>query len=389
MPAVYAVPPQLPQLEVNAHTVGLSTDTPTQPCEVRSLRVQLATEVAAEQVEVRSFKVQIAVRADHKAVGGAYSIAATPGSEDLTVIYTDLFFPRCIAYGSTGVPRYVTEKVEVDSGAEQRNQRREYPRHEYKINIENMDAAEVSEIMNLWHVCYGDFIGFLFLDPMDHTSNNTEAALSGEAVSATDQLVASAVGTIDSYELFKYYKRDTRESRRRIRYPDLDTLVVAVDGFAINSWNYSYITQKLQFTKPLVTPVTLNMTRSGAGVITAPGTPFTNLAPGDLVYVTGWANTAYNAPQGGDPARVVTATANTVRLQKFDGSAYGADALGSTSVTITSALPPTGSEITAGFYFYVPVRFEDGDSMEGEIKSGMRDSVVADFSSITLREIFE
>lgn len=330
-------------------------------------------------------RVQVAVRANHKPTGGFYSIAATPGSEDTQVIYYDLIFPRCIAYGSTGSPRYVTEKVEVDSGAEQRNQRRVYPRHEYKIEMENVPANEIAEIMNLWHVCAGDHIGFLFLDPMDHTSANTDDSLSGTDVAMTDQLVAVAVGTQSDYPLYKYYSAGGHDMRRRIRYPDPETLVVAVDGYEITSWLYSYDDCLLRFQTPVT--LTASLSRTSGGVIS--GADFSALSPGDLVYIQGWSTGSYNANPGSDPARVVSADSVSLVVQRYNGTAYGNAVFTGQNVTITSALPPTGAEITAGFYFYVPVRFEDGDNMESEIKSGMRESAFADFGSISLREIFE
>ncbi len=386
MPA-YWIPPAIPPVAIKAQETQLSADQPRNAqANVRAVRVQLASGQVRTPFDVLSVRVQVAVRADHKPTGGFYSIAATPGSEDTQVIYYDLFFPKCIAYGSTGSPNYITEKVEVDSGAEQRNQRRVYPRHEYNIEMENLPANEISEIMNLWHVCAGDHIGFLFLDPMDHTSSNTVDSLSGTDVLMTDQLVAVAVGTQTDYPLYKYYKAGAHDMRRRIQYPDMDTLVVAVDGFAITSWLYSYDDCLLRFTKP-VTTLTASMSRTSGGVIS--GANYSALSPGDLVYVTGWSNASYNAAPGGDPARVVSATSSTLVLQRYNGSAYGNAVLTGETVTIQSALPPTGAEITAGFYFYVPVRFDDGDNMENEIKSGMRESAFADFSRITLREIFE
>lgn len=338
------------------------------------------------QAGINSYTVLASIRADHKPFGGFYTAEETPGSEEPSVIYSDLFFPKCITYGSSGVPKYVTEKTEVDSGAEQRNQRRAYPRHSYNILMENMNSEDISEIMNLWHVCAGDFIGFMFLDPMDHTSANNEACLTGEEINATDQLVASALGVKAEYPLFKYYESGIRQRKRRIRYPDLDTLVVAVNGYEIPDFEYDTSDCVLRFVKPIPT-MTADLERDSSGLIT--GADFSALSVGSLVYMTGWGTSAYNAPEGGNPARVTYADGNSLRVERFNGTNYGSATLSTTTVTIKSALPPTGSEITAGFYFYVPVRFDDGDNMSSELQSGMRDSAVATFDNITLREIFE
>lgn len=381
------IPPDDPSMVVHAHTTMVSAQQPRiAAMDVHSVRVQIASELARAPMDVMSVRVQVAFRINHKAAGGFYSIAATPGSEDGQVIYHDLIFPRCIAYGSTGSPEYKTERVEVDSGAEQRNQRRMYPRHSYKIEMNNLPANEISEIMNLWHVCAGAHAGFLFLDPMDHTSYNTDAVLSGTDVTDMDQLVASAVGTQSEYPLYKYYQLGDHDVRRRIKFPDRDTLVVSVDGHRITSWNYSYDDNLLRFVKPIPS-LTASLSRSSGGVIT--GADFSALSPGDLVYITGWSSSAYNAAPGGDPARVVSADAVSLVVQKYNGTNYGSASFVSETVTVQSALPPTGAEIRAGFYFYVPVRFEDDDNMESEIKAGMRESAVSDFPRIGLREIIE
>jgi hypothetical protein len=252
--------------------------------------------------------------------------------------------------------------------------------------MKSLNASEVSEIMNLWHVCAGDFIGFLFMDPMDHTSSNTVDALSGDTVAITDQLVASAIGTQSEYDLWKYYQSGGRTTRRRIWYPDLTTLQIAVDGFKIDSWDYSYATHKLSFLQAFPGHHG-SITRASDGSIT--GADFSLLKVGDLVYISNVVNSAYNAAPGGDPARVILANSTTLKVQKYNGTSYGSAAFTDSSVDIVQALPPTGADITAGFWFYVPVRFGDGNDMNSEIKAGLRDSVFADFTDITLREIAE
>lgn len=383
----YYNPPLVPENYIHAETVTVMADQPRLAwAQIHTELVQLASRPARVAGVIDAYRVHVAIRIDHKDDGTYYSIAATPGSEDTQVIYHDLFFPECIAYGSTGSPEYRTEKVEVDSGAEQRNQRRIYPRHKFNIELNNLPANEISEILNLWHVCAGDAIGFLFLDPMDHTSFNDENTISGSDVTSADQLVADAIGTHNKYPLYKYYKRNNHDVRRLIRYPKLDTLLVEVDGHPITSWAYDYDECLLEFLRPRL-ETTETLSRDAVGVIT--GDDFSALSPGDLVYVSGWSNAAYNALPGADPARVLTADATSLTLQKFNGTAYGAAVMPAEEVEIYSALPPTGSEIRAGFYYYIAVRFEDGDNMESAITAGLRESSFADFPNVSLREIFE
>jgi uncharacterized protein (TIGR02217 family) len=301
------------------------------------------------------------------------------------MIYTDLIFPECISYGSKGGPTYQTDKVEVYSGAEQRQQRWAFPKHEYSIKMENLPPAEISEIMNIWHVCSGDFASFLFLDPMDHTSSFDEEGFTNTEVTATDQAVSTATGGRSSYELSKFYSWESRTKRRYIKYPKLDTLAVAVDGYPITSWTYSYVTGLLTFNAAVNTSATISCT---SGVFDG----FTDgqLAVGDLVYLYDLSNGSLNRPKGGNPLRVTAASGTTVTFQEFNGLPYAAaTTFAGEAATYETALPPAGSVITAGFWFYTPVRFDDGDNMEGAIKAGLRESAFADFDSIKLREVLE
>lgn len=337
-------------------------------------------------VEVIQAGLVVSTRADHTLDGVIVPSTVEVDVEEGDMIYTDIIFPECISYGSTGSAVYVTDKIEVESGREQRNQRRKYPKHEYFINMENLPADEVSQVMNIWHVCTGDFAAFLFLDPMDHTSDNTSAALSGGEVSATDQSLGVIQAGVSGYELYKTYSAGSRTQTRRIRFPKEGTLVVAIDGDEYTRWEYDYDAGLLIFTLPLPS---LTATLSKSGEIIS-GADFSALAPGDLVYIDGWSNGAYNFVAGvDDPLRVVAASGTELRLETYGGGSYGLVNFTDEEVTINSTIPPIGAAITAGYYFYVPVRFGDGNNAEHEITAGMQDSVFANFTSIQLREVFE
>lgn len=312
--------------------------------------------------------------------------AFTQSGEDDDVIYTDLIFPECVTYGTTSSPVYLTDKIEVSSGAEQRQQRWEYPRHEYNVSMENMNAADISEVMNLWHVCSGPGIGFLFLDPMDHTSKNDTTVFSGSGISATDQPLILKEGSENEYELYKVYQKGSRTKRRRILYPKIDTLQVASNGTIITNWSYSYETNLLT-----ITGAQADFSFTGTKVgDTITGGDFSQFPVGSLIFLTGFSDGTLNRPAGSsDPLRVVVANDSAVTLQEFDGSPYAGNNEAGASLTISGGNASAGSTLTAGFYFYTPVRFDEDNSAESEIKSGMRDSAYADFTNIKLREIRE
>lgn len=333
----------------------------------------------------------ISFRADQHPNGGYANPATFSDAEEEDVIYTDVIFPECISYGSTGVPRYLTDKAEVLSGDEQRQTRWKYPRHEYSINMENLPAAEIAEVMNIWHIVSGDFAGFLFLDPLDHTSGNTSTNFSPSVVTMTDQEVAVANAALTEYPLYKYYTHNNRQKQRRILHPKLDTLRIAVDGFETFQWEYDSTQGVLRFLKRIADGTAITATKA-AGILSSTGAPFANFEIGDLIFVDGFVNDSVNQTTGG-PHRVrLKIDDDTLELERFNGNDWFAGGTGDevdAAITITSALPPTGELITAGFYFYVPVRFDDGDNAMSEIVAGMRESAYATFGDIKLKEIFE
>lgn len=345
--------------------------------------------VPLSRISVYSYACSVMFRAEVDPLTGGYQarerFLSPVEGEDM--IYTDMIFPRCVSYGSSSVPRYQTNKSEVLSGDEQRNTRWEYPKHEYNIRMENMDAQEVAEIMNLWHICSGDYIAFLFMDPLDHTSNNKDGMLSNTEVSADDQIVASAVGGVSDYPLYKYYQKNNHFKRRRIFYPIKDTVKVAVGGIETTQFEISYEDKVLRFTQP-VEDLVLTVSKNGNVITRDDGDPWTEFNVGDLVMISGFSNSADNFVSVN--GRVQSIDNDQMTMQRFDGSVYGGARIeASVEITLNSGLPATGAPITAGFYFYVPVRFEEGDNATSEITGGLRESVFADFSDIKLKEVFE
>lgn len=314
---------------------------------------------------------------------GGYRALGRTDQEEPDMIYYDIIFPECISYGSTGVPRYQTEKAEVLSGDEQRNTRWAYPKHEYSINMENLPANELAEVMNIWHVVKGDFAGFLFMDPLDHTSSNTANALSGTTVTDEDQLVAVAIGGQETYPLFKEYQVNSRIVQRRIKFPKDGTIVVSVDGYSTTQWTYDYD----------VTLLTWDVSQGATENVSVLSNVFINAAGwdalevGDLVTLSGFVNGANNTPA--EPRRVTSVSGTNLTLEEFDGTAVVAVNEAAVPVTWAQSTPPTDAVIKAGYYFYVPVRFDGGADAVAEIAAGLRETSFTTLGDLKLKEIFE
>lgn len=315
---------------------------------------------------------------------GTYLALGRSNQEEPDVIYYDVIFPECISYGSTGVPRYQTEKAEVLSGSEQRNTRWSYPKHEYSINMENLPADELSSVLNIWHVVRGDYAGFLFMDPQDHTSSNTANALSGTTVDDEDQLVAAAIGGQLTYPLYKEYQVGSRIVQRRIKYPKDGTIVVAVDGYSTTQWAYDY--DNCLLTWDTTEGATENVSVSSNVLVNATGN-WNGLEVGDLVTFSGFVNGVNNS--GAEPRRVTSVSGANLEVEEFNGTSISHTNEAATAVTWAHATPPTDAVITAGFYFYVPVRFDGGADAVSEIQAGLRESSFTTLGDIKLKEIFE
>ena len=353
--------------------------------------VQVAKPESVEDNRVMLLGMQYAIRADRTPSGQRLSFAFTDGAEDDQLIYQDVIFPECLSYGTTVSPTYSTDRVEVASGDEQRNARLDFPRHVYSVQMDNKTADEIADILNIWHVCKGSYAGFMFMDPHDMTSAWSEDLIASNVVSDTDQLVGLAEANTTKYNLYKTYSVGVRDVRRRIKYPKVDTLTVAINGFNNTQWSWSFASQQLQFIALTLSTFTGTISRASGGVYQGSPGDFFNFNAGDLVYVTGWSDGAYNKGPGVNPARVRSRSGDGSEMvvENFDGSDFGSATATDEEVTITPALPPSGSEITAGFWFYVPVRFYEEDNAEYEFTSGLRETAFADVAHITLRELLE
>jgi uncharacterized protein (TIGR02217 family) len=330
-----------------------------------------------------SFVAQVMFRADLDPETSSYVNVGRMDIEEEDVIYYDIVFPECISYGSTGVPRYETEKAEVLSGDEQRQTRWAYPKHEYSINMENLPANELSEIMNIWHVVRGDYIGFMFMDPLDHTSNNTPMGLSGTEVSGSDQFVAIAVGGVTDYEIKKEYRINNRIVQRLIKFPKQGTLLIEVDGRPSTQWTYNYDRCKLEW--DVSQGATENVSVNAGTYVNTGG--WDNLQVGDLVRFTGFANAVNNTVD--TPRRVVDVNGSILTVENYNGSTPSLVNEPSTAINWQQSTPPTGAVIRSGYYFYVPVRFDGGADAVAEITAGLRETSWTSLGDIKLKEIFE
>lgn len=134
-------------------------------------------------------------------------------------------FPEEISYGSRGGPGWNTHVLRLDSGAEVRNQRWSYPRHEYDVAFGINTIAALEELLEFFQVVGGMAIGFRYKDWMDYKS----CGLS-DTPSAADCAIGTGDGADTTWQLVKVYTQGAYTRSRKILKPISGTLLVAVDG---------------------------------------------------------------------------------------------------------------------------------------------------------------
>lgn len=156
-------------------------------------------------------------------------------------------FPDDISYGSRGGPGWATTVIETDSGAESRNQRWSYPRHEYDVAMGINTLARLEALLIYFHVMAGRAIGFRFKDWMDYKSCNRD-----ETPAATDCAIGTGDGATAAFQLVKVYTEGAYTRSRKITKPVSGTLLVAVEAAALTEgveYNVSYTTGIITFTE--------------------------------------------------------------------------------------------------------------------------------------------
>jgi len=136
-------------------------------------------------------------------------------------------FPDDISYGSRGGPGFATSIVVVDSGAETRNQRWAYPRHEYDVAYGVNTIAKLETLLEFFQIMAGRAIGFRFKDWMDYKSCGRD-----DTPSATDCAIGTGDGSDATWQLVKVYTQGAYTRTRKILKPVAGTVVVAVAGSA-------------------------------------------------------------------------------------------------------------------------------------------------------------
>lgn len=259
----------------------------------------------------------------------------------------NIIFPTDISQGSQGGPSWLTEVVETASGYGDNTQRWANTRHVYDISYGIRTEAQLYVVRQLFHAVRGQTFGFKFRDPSDNNSIDTPDGINpevNESISNADQVIGAGDGVTDGFQLTKRYASFGESYTRDIQVAY--DVSVAIDG--IDDPEYTLGAQTGILTFENLSYTITNITQSAQAVLTVSEST-ASLSVGQTLYIASVAGmTQINDAR----YTVVAKTTNSITLD-VNSTGFTAYSSGGTAKT----LPQTGESVTAGYRFYVPVRF--------------------------------
>lgn len=142
-------------------------------------------------------------------------------------------FPTRLSFGVQVGAVTSVDIVELASGHEKRNARLSKPKANYLLPGTTRPVDEARGLLNFFHQQGGPLKPFLFDDPFDSSTASTGAPVTHLDVN---------IGVGDGInKLFDFVSL----AGRNIRFPLIETLVVAVDGIALNANTFTIENHRL------------------------------------------------------------------------------------------------------------------------------------------------
>lgn len=279
-------------------------------------------------------------------------------------------FPNDISFESVGTTRYETEVVQVDSGHDQRNSRWEEPLMEYDISYGVRTMDHLHALLRFFRRMRGRTFSFLYKDYWDYTSSfaSGKDAREPDDITFNDQALGTGDGDTVAFQLTKEYGEGSDFATRTITKPKENTVICAFDGVQVTNFTVDLLTGIVTFI-PRKTTLLSNAVLSSLGgnswrIDASAGD--LNFNVGERITVTGGFLNPVNQITLDDEARVTDSGSLFI---EFDAPvAFGAAEGPVNGVTVAShPAPDEDVEITCGYEFYVPVRF-DTDRLSNRIE---------------------
>jgi uncharacterized protein (TIGR02217 family) len=284
------------------------------------------------------------------------------------MVYPDVF-PDNISYNSIGSIRFATDVTIVDSGDDQRVSRWDQPLQEYDVSYGVRTMEQLTALITLFRAMKGRLYAFCYQDWLDYSSSSAVAyeARKAPPTTAFDQLIGTGDSATKVFQLVKTYAASATSNVRPITRPQPGTVKIGINGGNTTNFTVDDTTGLVTMTTPLSVTIPGNCSKNVADGTShictfsaAAGTFFPFIAFNNYqCVIENWANevdntteanvTMIGAVSGDGSTMEVTYPANY-------GTAAESDVEG---VTIyVHPAPKVGQAITAGYLFYVPVRFD-------------------------------
>lgn len=152
-------------------------------------------------------------------------------------------FPEYISRGSLGGPDLPAEISKLASGFEQRRINWSAPLRLYDVGYNVRTLDEMSEVLDLYHVCYGRLYGFRYKDPIDF-----KTCKPSQIPAASDQQIGVGDGAETTFQLTKTYTYPGAPNFTRIITKPYDTVLIALDDVpTAGGWTLDFATGILTF----------------------------------------------------------------------------------------------------------------------------------------------
>ena len=283
-------------------------------------------------------------------------------------MFVNEVFPYDISLNSLGATRFETDVVVVDSGYDQRTSRWDQPLMEYDVAYGVRTMEQLHGLLAFFRAMRGRKHAFLYHDHVDYTSTlatNVEARAAPQ-ISPFDQVLGTGDHSTKTFHLLKRYPTPggQAEHLRPVYKPRQGSVMLAVDGVPVDNWVCNHANGQITFVSDLVVEPPANLSIgpragfSGQWTVVGPAETFSGFVQGDKVIMSGWVHPANNTTE--IQAAVVQSIAQDgAQLHLTLPPGQGAVETNVSGVRLTRhPAPRAGRTITAGFHFWVPVRFD-------------------------------
>lgn len=295
----------------------------------------------------------------------------TPNFEWIEMFIPEVF-PYDISLNSIGATRFQTDVVMVDSGHDQRQSRWSQPLMEYDVAFGVRTMEHLHGLIAFFRAMSGRKNAFLYKDHSDYTSTMATDYEARRAPTPrhNDQELGVGDGNQKVFQIVKHYPTPGMQavSTRPIYKPKGGTVMVAINGVLVTNYMLDLNTGKITFTPSLVKSGLNNMSVSqvmsgGNPVanrwrITGASGTFQDFNVNDKIVTFGWVNPRNNSTEAVE-VRIASIAADRSWIEVNGPTTFGAVESSVNGVTVLMhPAPRTGEVITAGFEFFVPVRFD-------------------------------